>query len=491
MLDDTSADTMAQFPAEPVGATSLPCQQGNQLWLENLSGNNLSVAATVGSQTSSVLPQTATVPTPLTNTADGSVGAVRLSVNGASCTAISRIERSWIDRPEDVQLGIVVGQSRRHKAPLTGANNVIPVGRIAGGSAAAAGAGLVPASDVDISMFLEDGMTEGNTDIDLVFVGATATGAGALPPGQYQVDSLSIGEASWVLDSIIANTIGSAGNEAGGIAAFGRGVARSDPGMVWSALKEVILGGRFYIKSIGSWGGRTAIIFKGRVRSPVFLTSAIYGLNNSKMSYISSYAKGMEAVQRGSASAAGGVVRGAAKGNMIGFFISAIYDIAEFVQSEDPEQNWGGLLGALGVTFVKVWAAGAAGVLLAATVVSVAAAVVGAAVGGAVAAPVALTVAIGVGISIGAGVFLDWLDRTTGFKEAARKIGNRFGLAAASAFRSAWSFVQEMMEEGQSLLDSWFPDFDHRSDLEKQNDAICALYCNGLGSWHRTGWRIP
>lgn len=86
----------------------------------------------------------------------------------------------------------------------------------------------------------------------------------------------------------------------------------------------------------------------------MFLTSAIYGLNNSKISYISSYAKGMEAVQSRSASAAGAVVRGAAKGNFTGFFISAIYDIAEFVQSENPEQNWGELLGALGVTFVKV-----------------------------------------------------------------------------------------------------------------------------------------
>lgn len=102
-----------------------------------------------------------------------------------------------------------------------------------------------------------------------------------------------------------------------------------------------------------------------------------------------------------------------------------------------------------------------------------------------------MTVAIGVAISISAGVLLDWLDRATGFKEAARKIGNKFGSAAASALKSSWSFVQEIIDQGQSLLDQWFPYFDHRSDVEKQNDAVCALYCNNLAGWARTGWKIP
>lgn len=490
MLDEAPANTMEQFPAEPVDATSLPCQQYNRLWLENLTGTNLSIAATVGSRTSGMLPQTASEPTLLSNSPDGSAGAVKLAVNGEVCTAVKSIDRSWIQRSEDVQIGIVVGQSRQQKAPVNGPGNTIPVGHISDALGTGGGT-LVPPPEADLSLFLEDGMSESNTDVDLVFVGITASGPNALPPGQYQVDDLSEEQASWVLDSILANTIASTGNEAGGVAAFGRGVARNSPGMVWTALKEIILQGRFYIKSIASWGGKNAIVFKGLTGSRSFLTTAIYGLNNNKMTYISSYAKGLEAVQTGSVSGAGRVALGAAKGNLIGFFISAAFDVNEFVKSEDPEQNWGGLLGALGVTFVKVWAAGVAGILLAATVVSVGAAVVGAVVGGAVAAPVALTVAIGVGISIGAGVLLDWLDRSTGFKEAARKIGNKFGNAASAALKSSWSFVQEMVDRGQSLLDQWFPDFDHRSDVEKQNDAICALYCNDLAGWARSGWRIP
>lgn len=489
MRDERSYETMEQFPAEPVGAVSLSCQQGNRLWLENLSGGNLSIAASVGQETSGMLPQTASEPTILTNSISGSAGPIRLSVNGNTCTALQNVDRSWITCPEDVQVGIVVGQSRQQKRPpISGTDNVIPVGRISDASGITGAEELVPEPDADISMFLEDGMSESNTDIDLVFVGITAPGANALPPGQYQVDDLSEEQANWVLDSIVANTISSTGNEAGGVAAFGRGVARNNPGMVWSALKEVIFQGKFYIRASTKWGSRTTlIIFKGFTGSRSFLTAAIYGLNNSKMTYISSYAKGMEAFQQGSASAAGSVVRGAAKNNLIGFFISAAFDVAEFIKSEDPEQNWGGLLGALGVTFVKVWAAGAAGILLAATAVSLGAAAVGATA----AAPVVLTVIIGVGFAIGAGMFLDWLDRKTGFKEGARKIGNRFGNAANSAFSSAWAFVQEIVAEGQNLLDQWFPDFDHGSDAAKQNDAVCALYCNDLAGWARSGWHVP
>lgn len=349
MLDEAAADAMEQFPAEPVDATSLPCQQGNRLWLENLTGTNLSIAATVGSKTSGMLPQTASEPTLLTNSPDGSSGTIKLAVNGEICTAIQNVERSWIQQAEDVQVGIVVGQSRQQKTPVNGPGNTIPVGHISG----ADGGTLVAPPPAELSLFLEDGMSESNTDVDLVFVGITAPGPNALPPGQYQVDDLPEETANWVLDSILANTIASTANEAGGVGAFGRGVARNNPSMVWAALKEVILQGRFYIKSIASWGGRNAIIFKGLTGSRSFLTTAIYGLNNNKMTYLSSYAKGLEAVQTGSLSGAGRVAVGAAKGNLIGFFISAAFDVTEFVRSEDPEQNWGGLLGALSVTFVR------------------------------------------------------------------------------------------------------------------------------------------
>ena len=254
-------------------------------------------------------------------------------------------------------------------------------------------------------------------------------------------------------------------------------MAQGSPGQVRAALKEVILDGRFYVKQIASWGGQSAIIFKGAARSRSFLTAISYGLRNSKMSYISSYALGKEAVQSPSTRTLGRVAGSAAKGNLIGFVIASHADVREFIQRENPEKNWGELLGSLGVTFIKVWAAGFTGILLAAFFASFY-----------LSAPVALVVGVGVGFAIAAGMGLDWLGNMTGFKAAARKMGHKFGDAVQRGFSAATAFIERISTSVEGVIDGWFQSF---SSNLRQNDPTgwCALFCSSpsdqLRAWQR------
>lgn len=468
MPNDGPCALMEGYAATPVGATSLPCQQGNRLWLENLSGLNASVAVTIGSETSKILPQTASDPTLLPNTLAGSAGSISIAINGHSCAPIEGLRADLIDRPEDVTVGLVVGRARAAPNPLGGAERGIPV--------------ELNAAEADLSQFLPDGMTASNTEIDMVFVGVANEGPGALPPGLHDVDAISDEEADWLAQSLISNTISGVGNEAGAVVAFGRQVRQGSPGQVRTALKEVILNGRFYVKQIATWGGQSAIIFKGAAQSRSFLTAISYGLRNSKMSYLSSYALGMEAVQAPSTATIGRVAQSAAKGNLIGFVIASHADVSEFIQSEDPEKNWGELLGSLGVTFIKVWAAGFTGILIAAGMAMGVLALTGTVV------PVALVVSVGVGIAVAAGIGLDWLDNMTGFKAAARRIGHKFGIAVQRGFSAASAFIERISTNAEGIIDGWFQSF---SNNLRQNDpnGWCALFCSSpsdqLRAWQR------
>ena len=472
MAGDAASEVMEEYPAAPVGATSLQCRQGNRLWLENLSGRDASVAVTVGSETSQILPQTASDFTLLPNTLAGSSGSVSIAINGQSCMPIEGLRPELLTCPEDVTVGLVTGRARTTPNPLSGAERGIPV--------------ELNAAEADLSQFLPDGMTVSNTEIDMVFVGMAAGGPGAMPPGLHDVDSTSDAEAQWLAQSLISNTISSVGNEAGAVISFGLQTGQSSPGQVRTALKEVIWNGRFYVRQIAAWGGQSAIIFKGAARSRSFLTAISYGLRNSKMSYLSSYALGMEAVRNPSARSIGQVAQTAAKGNLIGFVIASHADVSEFIQSEDPEKNWGELLGALSVTFVKVWAAGFVGILMATALASIALS----------AAPVALVVGLGVGFAIGAGVLLDRLDNMTGFKAAARRIGHKFGLAVQKGFSAVSAFVERISTGVEGIIDRWFQSF---SNNLRQNDpnGWCALFCSSsldqARAWQRAftgrdGW---
>ena len=179
-----------------------------------------------------------------------------------------------------------------------------------------------------------------------------------------------------------------------------------------------------------------------------FLTAAAYGLRNGKMSYISILSDVMSA-RAGGGTGAASAARSAAKGNFIGFIIAANFDVSDFVQSEGPENNWGDLLGALGVTFAKVWAAGFAGVMIA-----------GAIAASAAAAPVILVVGIGHGVSIIVGVLLDKIDQWLAVKERASRIGRDFAGAVSRRLRAITAFIEEIATNVDSLLDQWYADFE-------------------------------
>lgn len=464
MSHNTACEVMERYSSTPVGAPSLPCQHGNRLWLENLSGRNASVSVTVGRETSQLLPQTSSDFTLLPNTLAGSTGPISIAINGQTCGAVEGLRPELLTRPEDVAIGIVAGRARTAPNPLRGADRGIPV--------------QLNAADADLSQFLPDGLTPENTEIDMVFVGAAADGPGMMRPGTHNIDDTSDAEAEWLARSLISNTISTVSTESAGVISFGLDVRRSNPGQVRAALKEVIWEGRFYVKRISSWGGKLAIIFKGAVRSRSFLTAISYGLRNSKMSYLNSYALGVDAVQNPSLRSAGRVATSAAKGNLIGFAISSMGDIQEFMTSEDPERNWGELLASLGVNFVKVWLAGFTGAMIAAAL----------AAGALSGAPVILVVAIGAAFAIGAGVGLDFLDRITGFKTRAREMGRAFGHATDRCLNAALAFVEKISADVETIINGWFQSFSNNL-RQRDPNGWCALFCAGqmdqLRAWQR------
>lgn len=460
--------TMLLYTPDTAETACMVCQQGNRLWLENQSASNLSMAVTVGSATSGILPQTASAPTALINTVPGSAGPLSISVNGTDATVLQSVDPALLLRPEDVQLGLIAAAPRRTNRPIGNQSRGIPV--------------MERGNSVNLSDFLADGISESNTDIDIVMVCEAATGAGAITAtGVHDVDSLSDAQLQWLSSSIVQNTITSTANEAGGLAVYARNVNRAQRGAARAALRELILDGKFYVKRMSSWGNRYGIIFKGAHRSRSFLTAAAYGLRNNKMSYISSYADVM-AAQTGGGSGAGSAARSAAKGNFIGFVISASFDVAEFVQTEDPEANWGDLLGALSVTFVKVWIAGFAGIILASAIAA------GAVALGAASVPVILVVGLGLGISIAAGFLLDKIDDWLGVKEAARRIGRSFAGAVSRGLSAVGSFVERIATNVDSMIDGWFRDFE-QSLRRNDPNGHCALFCSNpldqVNAWMR------
>lgn len=441
----------------------------------------MSVAVTVGSETSSILPQTASQPTRLGNTVAGSGGPLDLTVNGVNARLLDNIDPALLTRPEEVQVGLIAGK-RREPTPTGTQGRGIPV--------------LSEGNEADLSAFLSEGVTEDNTDIDMIMVAEAASGPGAVSPGHHTVDALSSQSLNWLSASLAQNTVASSANEAGNIALFARQVSQNNRGQVIAALKEIIFQGKFYVKAISSWGGKHAIIFKGAHRSRSFLTAISYGLRNNKMTYISSYADVMAAPTH--LERIGSAARTAAKGNFIGFAISASFDVGDFITSEDPEKNWGDLLGALGATFIKVWIAGFAGVIFAATIAASVAA-----------APVALVVTLGVGASIAVGWGLDQLDDYLGFKNWLKELFHDFaavigrlaavtGRAARIAAIMVVEFVEKIVVTGKGLINSWFDEFE-RSLRSDDPNGWCALFCSNpldqADAWSRglggRGFSLP
>ena len=161
--------------------------------------------------------------------------------------------------------------------------------------------------------------------------------------------------------------------------------------------------------------------------------------------------------------------------SFVGFLVSASFDVHEFIVTEDPEKNWGDLLGALGVTFVKVWIAGYLGLLA-----------VGAVLAFGFSVPIWGVVLLGLGLSVFFGYRLDRIDRNYNIKTSMEKICHDFAINVNYAYQ--WTYLQI-----ESKLNSWENDF--KKSIQK-NDPMghCALYCasskDRLFSWmYAFGWK--
>lgn len=454
---------------QQAGEPCLPCQMGNQFWMENLSDNNIDAAFSVNGKVSQMLSQTASEPTVLINSLQETTGSLNLAINGQNVTFLENIDTTRLNSPEELKVGLVIGKRSTEDNPIRlSQQDAIPF--------------AITNNQVNLTQFLPDGITEENTDIDMVMICHTVEGEGQITSeGLYVLDDQSEETLEWLMSSLAANTISSGANELGYGALFARDIAEEfGRSKMISALKELIWEGKFYVKQMPSWGGKYGIIFKGSHKSRSFLTAISYGLRNKKMTYVNSFAEvNAEYNTGGSKAGFSSAARSAAKGNLIGFVISAAFDVSDFWKDEDPEKNWGDLLGALSVTFVKVWAAGMVG-LIGATFLASTAILAG--------APVIVIVGIGLGIAIGVGVFLDAADNLLGVKSAVKKIGHAFAGFVSKVASSISAFVEKITTDIDSQIDSWVSEV--KEELRKNDPTgYCALFCSDsldqIDAWMR------
>lgn len=144
---------------------------------------------------------------------------------------------------------------------------------------------------------------------------------------------------------------------------------------IFDALKKIKVGKeskdilKFTIKK--SKTGKTLIIFKGYSGLRSFLTATTYSTNNMKVGIISTAADIKSASRAGGLSTAGLMTaKTAARGlSGFGFALVATFDIAEFMLSDDPLNNWSDLYVTLGIDAVKTIIATAAGLIFSTIVV--------------------------------------------------------------------------------------------------------------------------
>ncbi|MGP5552168.1 hypothetical protein [Psychrobacter celer] len=144
---------------------------------------------------------------------------------------------------------------------------------------------------------------------------------------------------------------------------------------IFDALKRLKIGKdskdilKFTIKK--SKTGKTLIIFKGYSGLRSFLTATTYSTNNMKVGIVSTAADIKTASRAGGLSTAGLMTaKTAARGLPgFGFALVATFDIAEFMLSDDPLNNWSDLYVTLGIDAVKTVIATAAGLIVGAIIV--------------------------------------------------------------------------------------------------------------------------
>ena len=247
----------------------------------------------------------------------------------------------------------------------------------------------------------------------------------ALAEGSYTFDENSKGSTSDLkkiantifgsiaFDGVLLPTVGEAQNA----------LRANNRSFIYDALKKLKVGKdkqdilRFYIKK--SKTGANMIVFKGYSGLRGFLTGTRYGIDNMKVGMIASassvYAAatsvGLGAAAKTTASTAGKSLGG------IGFGIVAAFEIAEWLTSDDPFNNWSDLWIGLGSSAIKAVVATAAGLAIGAGIIFLSAS----------AAPAIAVIAIGAVTVIGISFGLEALDSRFQITNRAKGYMNELG----------------------------------------------------------------
>ena len=167
---------------------------------------------------------------------------------------------------------------------------------------------------------------------------------------------------------------------------------------------------RFAVKK--SKNGKMIITFKGWSGLRSFINNTHYALNNAKVGMISAAATINAAIDAGSYGIAGATTVKAAGRSLggFGFALVATFEIAEFMLSDDPLNNWSDLYVSLGMSAVKTVLATAVGVAFGAI---------------AVASGVGIVVIVaGIGAAVLTSFALEYVDRKYNVTKKAQNIVN-------------------------------------------------------------------
>jgi len=170
---------------------------------------------------------------------------------------------------------------------------------------------------------------------------------------------------------------------------------------------------KFCIKK--SKTGANMIIFKEYSGLRSFLTGTRYGIDNMKVGMIASASSVYAAatsVGLGAAAKTTAVTAGKSLGGL-GFGIVAAFEIAEWLASDDPFNNWSDLWMGLGSSAIKAVIATAVGLATAALVVAGGAAIV--------------VIGVGVVVAVVASFTLEWVDRKFTITDRAKGYINELG----------------------------------------------------------------
>ncbi|MBF0658441.1 hypothetical protein IPZ60_06785 [Psychrobacter sp. NG25] len=247
----------------------------------------------------------------------------------------------------------------------------------------------------------------------------------ALAEGSYTFDENSKGSTSDLkkiantifgsiaFDGVLLPTVGEAQNA----------LRANNRSFIYDALRKLKVGKdkqdilRFYIKK--SKTGANMIVFKGYSGLRGFLTGTRYGIDNMKVGMIASASSvytaaasvGLGAAAKTTASTAGRSLGG------IGFGIVAVFEISEWLTSDDPFNNWSDLWMGLGSSAIKAVIATAVGLAVGGMAIAFTAA----------AAPAIVIIGIGALAVIGVSFGLEVLDTKFQITNRAKDYINELG----------------------------------------------------------------